>query len=197
MAAVFVLSFFGELHGQVVVGSNIDFASGEDEEFSITSYVVPDRNEVLPYCSPSVCVSYGQFVYQDGSIISGLQNLDFLTQYYLVDAGDALTEGTLAEFDLFDHVPFHVGQDDFYLGMQLLPQLGSPGYYGWIHLQPNGNRLTMLGNAIAYNSLGIIVGTGIAVPEPMNSAAALLFVGALFPKTLLVCHRGRLIEERV
>jgi hypothetical protein len=55
----------------------------------------------------------------------------------------------------------------------------------------------MLGNAMAYNSSGIIIGTGIAVPEPMNTAAALLFAGALFPKTFLVCHRGRLIEERV
>jgi hypothetical protein len=90
--------------------------------------------------------------------------------------------------------PVFVGDDEFYLGVSTsgeglsVPCCEVRNVFGWVRLKPIlifdpssfgfMLELEMLENAVAYNSLGIIVGTAEVVPEPTTTALAL--VAALY-----------------
>jgi hypothetical protein len=89
-----------------------------------------------------------------------------------IDAGTFPKVGWVLSFD----EPVSVG-DDFFLGLNTgigFNPLGR-GVYGWVHLREEGGKLKMLGNAMAYNGSGIVIGTATIIPEP---ATWLLAIGA-------------------
>lgn len=93
----------------------------------------------------------------------------------------------LADFgDVFNPISHgnslgETGTGDFYIGIWV-PFENYGQTYGWVHLQPVDGKLTMVGNAMSYNSRGIIVGTTDVVPEPMSTVSAVIGLIALFLK---------------
>jgi hypothetical protein len=104
--------------------------------------------------------------------------VDAGSDWYLVKPGDAFSPQNiqaglfLRMFEVLDgpphyaHAAVDVGLSDFWLGVAT-SYSGPRTVFGWVHLQPTSpTELTMLANAISYNSPGIIVGTTTLVPEP-------------------------------
>ena len=95
--------------------------------------------------------------------------------WYWVDAGDLLSEQTIADGVWMDNLAFPFTQQtrpvatDFYLGIATGNIDSGPDQrdaYGWVHLQIVAGKLTMVENVMSYDSVGIIVGTSNAIPEP-------------------------------
>jgi hypothetical protein len=108
-------------------------------------------------------------------------NLDEASDWYLTSYGDAFTQAAIQGGDFpifvratdtgFDSNDLDVGFGDFYLGVNTGygSRIGLPtprDVYGWVHLQNSGGTLSMLGNAVAYDEGGIIIGTTQDIPEP-------------------------------
>jgi hypothetical protein len=131
-------------------------------------------------CGDLVC-SYVVFEYENGVLDFGADH-QFATisgDWYLVSAGDIFSEATIDQYPAMFlqgrlvGPPVEVGTSDFYLGVRL----DISDAYGWVRLSPIDGMITMLANAIAYRSRGIVVGTLHTVPEP--SSAGLTIVGLL------------------
>jgi hypothetical protein len=118
-------------------------------------------------------------------------NVDEASDWYLTSYGDAFTQATIQAGDFpifvratdtgFESNDLDVGLGDFYLGVNTGygSRIGLPAprdVYGWVHLQNSGGTLSMLGNAVAYDEGGIVIGTTQAIPEPPSAA---LFLSAL------------------
>jgi hypothetical protein len=86
-----------------------------------------------------------------------------------------------------------VGTGDFYIGVWLVtgssPFTQRGQYYGWVHLRPVDGMLTMVANAMSFNSRGIVVGTLQVVPEPASAAIAVVGLVALLK--LRICRLRR------
>lgn len=110
--------------------------------------------------------------------------------YYLAAFGTAFTSQTISEGQLeplytTDHpYTIEVPYGDFYLGINTgvssqvpLPSTTAANrdVFGWVHLQNTPAGLTMLGNAMAYDTSGIYIGTFQPVPEP--TAASIVMLG--------------------
>jgi hypothetical protein len=139
-----------------------------------------------------------------GSTISFVTtNVDEGSDWYLASYGDPFTTETVhnGAFPVFvrdtstgfDYNDLDVGGGDFYLGVNTGygARLGMPtprDVFGWVHLQNTNGTLTMLGNAVAYDEGGIVIGTTQTVPEP--SPLPLLFLASLSFGILTRRHRG-------
>lgn len=202
-----VLVMSGNLAAQtVVVNDNIEFVP-DLEHFDVlgTNYkgivfqdTAGDYTDVL-------------FAYDELFLAAIAPALDEGSDWYLVNPGDAFGFATLESSQFTplltpiwtgnDDVsqPVFVGFDDFYLGVSTLGEgLITPNFdrnvFGWVRLRtnwditPTGNvtyQLEMVENAVAYDSLGIIVGTtDLVIPEP--SALTLAALGLL-----VMCWRRR------
>ena len=184
-----------ELAGQtVVVNDNIQFAfipGGSLDEDS-ENHVGTVSQDIIGDDHTSV------WFYFDGNELSyRTENIDGGSDWYLVHPGDEFGYTTL-ENDQFSQI-FHgnnepIGLDDFYLGVST-EGVGPfnncdphsevcRNVFGWVRLRNVLGRLEMVENAVAYNSLGIIVGTTEVVPEPPG-----LFLGWLAFVGLTMCKR--------
>jgi hypothetical protein len=88
-----------------------------------------------------------------------------------------------------------VGTGDFYLGVWIpifdidtgtFKESGQ--WYGWVHLRPISGTVTMVANAMSFDSRGIVVGTLEVVPEPRSAGLALVALvtcGAAAPAPLI------------
>jgi hypothetical protein len=121
--------------------------------------------------------------------------LDEGSDWYVVNPGDAFTPaniqaGAFTKLMEVTGVPpydplypaANVGPNDFWLGVATGKTLFGPRtVFGWVHLRPqfpSSNTLTMVENAVSYNSPGIIVNTTTLVPEP--GTVALLIAASAF-----------------
>lgn len=111
-------------------------------------------------------------------------NVDEGAKVYIVQPGDVFTQASSAQaINVFGDTPIPVGTD-FYLAAKTRSYT-DPGFtyddsfytsFGWAHFQADANgQLQLLGSAMAFREVGIIVGTTQAVPEP--SALALMGIG--------------------
>jgi hypothetical protein len=141
------------------------------------------------------CITDVDFRFADGVLSPGAISLDEESDWYLVHAGDSFSSASIAggSFPVLIDLsvspgvnggPITLGTADFYLGIRTgagyhdtPPYSPNRNVYGWVHLQSIGDTLTMLGNALSYDSSGIIVGTTTVVPEP--TTATLLLLGML------------------
>jgi hypothetical protein len=194
-AALFVLVISSKLAGQtVVVDDNIMFVP--DSAFGLGNHRGTVQ-QIAAGDSTSVWFDY------DGSHLTAVTwNLDEESDWYVVNPGDAfgfasLESGQFTPIFTTDNSrgPVFVGDGEFYLGVSTSGQ-GLPvpfpqrNVFGWVRLEgtaipgfppiiPATGRLEMLGNAVAYNSLGIIVGTAEVVPEPSGITLGWLALVAL------------------
>jgi hypothetical protein len=111
------------------------------------------------------------------------QPLGWANDWYLVSPGDVFSEATRATYPaMFEDnrpgPPVEVGASDFYLGFHLPVSTA----YGWVRLRPIGGAVTMVANAVAYSSRGIVVGTTQVVPEPTSAAVLPIALAALICK---------------
>jgi hypothetical protein len=176
-----------ELKSQVVVGNNIEFAGGTGGNFSIKTYLNFDRGGDV-FCGAECIFTYDQFQYQDGMLTVVAPGLPPPTRsYYLANYGDVFRETEAVNFGQLP--PINTGgRGDFYMAIATA-FVSPPKNFGWIHLQRSGSDIVMLGNAIAYNARGIIIGTDIAVPEPTTAALTHLFT-AILSQTRVRRRRG-------
>lgn len=172
----------------VIVNNNIGLQSPNVSPFANVSLGVwQDAAATNP---TAVSLNY------DGTHITYVNaDLDEAADLYLVHLGDYFDPMTIHSNSFPTIVafaqpisPVTVGPTDFYLGVSTgigfdnIPGGISPHRtaFGWVHLQPaspGSTTLVMLGNAMSYDSPGIIVGTTTLVPEP--TAAALLALAGL------------------
>jgi hypothetical protein len=123
--------------------------------------------------------AFAVFEYSGHSVDLFLRSADL--QYYRVtDFGEVFNPiDPRVEDGLADGGLGEVGTGDFYLGIWLpkgdssmFDEIGQ--WYGWIHLRPVDDMLTMVGNAMSFDSRGIIVGTLDVVPEPTSIGVAIV-----------------------
>lgn len=115
-----------------------------------------------------------------------LTNLDEGSDWYLVEQGDSFTRQGISNGDFAPVLVANGTWDtvtvgsDFYLGVNTggLPP-DSRESIGWVHLQFVNNALTMVGNGMAYNAPGIIVGTTTVVPEPSTVGLCLACIAGV------------------
>lgn len=136
----------------------------------------------------------GIWLSTDGTVLSVTDyTVDEGSDWYLTYPGDIITTLTTAGagFPILIHgsplvtnsIP--VANGDIYLGVntgRFGPPFPPRDVYGWVHLQNDNGTLTMVDNAVAYGESGIIVGTTLAVDEPLT--LALVLAGAV-----VVCTR--------
>jgi hypothetical protein len=128
-------------------------------------------------------------------------NVDEGSDWYLTSFDDQFTGATIQNDDFsvffratdtgYETHDRNVGYGDFYLGVATSAEIGRAfprDVFGWVHLQNDNGTLTMLGNAVAYDEGGIIIGTTQAVPEP--NGLPLLFFASLSFAVLTRRRRG-------
>lgn len=168
----------------VVVDHNIEFDS-EVHPFVLEAYPEANhRGEVIQELFGNFTSIY--FDYDGTNLTAVASVLDEGSDWYVVNPGDVFGFASL-ESGQFTPIftandargPVFVGTDEFYLGVSTDTGLPAPGrdVFGWVHLRNDNGELQMIENAVAYNSLGIIVGASTVIPEP--SSIVLLGVGAL------------------
>jgi hypothetical protein len=196
------------LHAAVVVeDSNLSWGPG-----SIGGPFpgVPDANYAATIFQDAGASDFtSAWFYYDGTGLRGIsENLDEGSDWYVVGPGQVFSNHTIQQ-GLFAplitqgpnfHPPVAVASgQDIYLGVASSGGYVDRDVFGWVLLRPIGASvppiltptLTMIDNAMSYDSEGIIIGTGTAVPEP---GAALL---AAFGVWLFVgskVRRGRTIR---
>ena len=177
--ACVVLVINTTLAGQtVVVNDNIEFVPesfvGANHRGSIQQVAAGDVTSVW-------------FDYDGNNLTAVTWNIDEESDWYVVDPGDPFGFSTLASgrftpiFTVDNpRPPVFVGSNEFYLGVSTTSTNGegitepycSPNdflcrnVFGWVRLRNVFGQLEMVENAVAYGSLGIIVGTTDLVPEP-------------------------------
>lgn len=124
-----------------------------------------------------------------GSLLNPVTwNIDEEADYYLAPEEAAFSVATIAagqfsRFFVLDHpTPIEVSYGDFYLGINTgvgwSESSPSRDVFGWVHLRNTSTGLEMLGNAMAYDTQGIYIGTMDVIPEPATwklAGAAILF----------------------
>lgn len=186
----------------IVVNTNVQLTVNDpnldpmfgNTEFMVSKYVTPGIG-----CNSGGCFTVQSFQYENNTLALRVSSADEEGDWYLVQPGDTFTANTIANrsfpvIDDWTHPPQNefatvdVGTSDFYLGVRT--GIGYSPYdnyyyaphrsvYGWVHLQPVNGALTMLGNVMAYDCTGIIVGSTTAVPEPPAMLLSILAVTVL------------------
>jgi hypothetical protein len=183
LRSVAIICFFvaSELSAAVVI-EDANLSWGPDGPFP----GVPDGNyRAKVFQDAGASDHTSAWFHYDGSSIRGITaNLDQGSAWYVVSAGQALTQQTIQQglvAPLITSGPiFHpsvklIRGQDVYLGV-VTGQGNGPedrDVYGWVLLRPVGAflpTLTMIDNTMSYQSEGIIVGTSIVVPEPTHAA---------------------------
>lgn len=192
-----VALFAGSSTGQsVVVNNNLKFV--EQGRFS-GDYAgsIDQTSEPSPFFGDP---TGARFEYDGNSITGTSSALDVGSDWYLVSEGEAFGFSSLASGQFtpiisdLGYSTAHVGTGDFYLGVATTGHgLSEPcdphsffcrNVFGWVHLSPLLPGIPLLeavSSAVAYDSLGIIVGTTRVVPEPATLLIALGFVVAIYP----------------
>jgi len=199
-AACVVLSMTSTLAGQtVVVNDNIGIVPWPEVHADYYEFTVQQVAAGDVTCA---------LFYYDGSNLTGDGGcLDEGSDWYLVSSGDPFGFATLAGGRFtpisiaYDYAPSSqtvlVGSNEFYLGVSTTSTNGEgitepycdPNEYqcrnvfGWMRLRNAGGQLEMVDNAVAYGSLGIIVGTTDLVPEPSTLTLCALGLVAFGQKT--------------
>jgi hypothetical protein len=190
-AALIYVAFASNLQAQTVVqNSNLQLEVGPFGIFdgNVVFNVWQDLNKTD--------FTRAGFFYDGENLTPDEINLDEGTDWYLVKPGDTFSKSTIAAgkfpfFQFFGNPPHDsipVGYQDFYLGVATqacllchLPNIPpNPGrtVFGWVHVRPIPAPapfyvgLEMVENVMSYDSLGIIVGTTRAIPEPRTIALA-------------------------
>lgn len=125
-------------------------------------------------------------------------NIDEASDWYLTEHGDEFTKENINndqfpmfvrvnEAGLFESNNVFVGISDFYLGINT-GTFAPRSAFGWVHLQNDSGTLSMLGNAMTYQTDGIIIGTTSTIPEP--GLMPLLFAGVLFIGGVHTCPKS-------
>jgi len=160
--------FFGPDNGSFIPGANYSGTIWQDAQKTNPTSIW------IKFASPTIQVLN--------------TNIDEGSDWYVVHPGNIFTPANIqaGEFKKLIEVPTNpppfnplypaanVGQNDFWLGVATGNQVFGPRtVFGWVHLRPQvagSNILTMVENAVSYNSPGIIVGTTTIVPEPATIA---------------------------
>ena len=137
------------------------------------------------------------FSLDEGVLDVALQSADKQVGWYSVSDGAVFTRDAIVNSSfqsLISGFPgsnversVNVGLGSFLLGFVVDqtgqdPSIGDDGkVYGWIEISQDQGSPLLARSAIAYDSLGIVVGTATAVPEPnaLLGFLGLLYVGAL------------------
>jgi hypothetical protein len=174
--------------------------------------VVSNANLNWQASPPQSTTSYTATIFQDAaatdhtlawfdfdgtSIKSAGAAVDESSDWYVMNAGEEFSKQAILNglpsplvISAVISPPVTVGfEQEFYLGVNtgLGFESGFRNVFGWVLLKPIGGVLTMVDNAVSYDSQGIIVGTTTVVPEPSATA---IFVGA----ALSLVGRRRLLR---
>jgi hypothetical protein len=169
IACAWLLLFQQASFGQPIVVANDNIRLRPSPFDSHLLNVARSPSSDVNNCEDLVC-TYVVFDYEDGVLEFGPnQFLTLSGDWYLVSAGDIFSKETKGAYpamfvDRDWGPPVAVGTSDFYLGVNL----DILGAYGWVQLRPMDDMMTMVANAIAYDSRGIVVGTTQVVPEPIS-----------------------------
>jgi hypothetical protein len=130
------------------------------------------------------------FDFDQTSIKCAGVTVDESSDWYVLNFGEEFSKRTILGGSLTPLAvsgalspPVTVGfGQEFYLGVNtgLGFESGFRNVFGWVLLKPIGGVLTMVDNALSYDSPGIFVGTTTVVPEPSATA---IFVGAALSLT--------------
>lgn len=123
------------------------------------------------------------------------------TRLVLAEAGDVLTQSSLASFpsalvppsETFPFGELGIPEGDSFVGFGLRPRADPPGPWnsiGWVQFRRSGGGLSMLGNATQHGpevsgSIGASVGITVGVPEPRSSLGLALLMS--------LCLRHRVV----
>ncbi len=173
---VFVMS--SNLAGQtVVVNDNIEFVPDS------SSFGASHRGTVIQDLFGDFTSVW--FDYDGSSLTAVASNTDEGSDWYVVEPGDVFGPVTIArnDFPSIIGVPVFAGTEEFYLGVSTgTIDCSNPScrdVFGWVRLRNVFGQLEMVENAVAYNSLGIIVGTTNLVPEPSSIALGWMALAGL------------------
>ena len=180
--AVFLLTS-GLSAQTVVVGTNIEFV--QDMMFPPANH----RGTILQL--PTGNTTSVWFDYDGSHLTAVTWNLDEESDWYVVNEGDPFGFDSIAS-DQFEPIftvdnprgPVFVGTDQFYLGVSTSGQ-GLPvpfptrNVFGWVQLQNVAGQLVVIDNAVAYDSLGIFVGTYDVIPEPSTLGLVWIAIAVL------------------
>jgi len=135
-------------------------------------------------------------------------NVDEEADYYLAPQGSGFSAASIAagQFTPFFVVDnpstIQVPYDNFYLGINTGVGFTGPPFhprrdvFGWVHLLNTPNGLEMLGNAMAYGTQGIYIGTVNTVPEPESGSLLCLAMILLGLITLFSRRRHNVYLDR-
>jgi hypothetical protein len=166
---------------KVVVNDNVFFSAGDEGGSTVLSFDVT-KNAGGTGGLPVIGISFrydGQQLIRDIGATSDINGVDF----YFVEPGEPFSELTIASgqsrpmvlWNKAKQYPVPFGPGDVWLGINT-GHYYSGGFgsekgsdrdaFGWVHLRQVDGKYQMVGNAMAYESRGIIVGTTQTVPEP-------------------------------
>lgn len=180
LAAIAGLAFLGNANADVVVGTNVTFGGGSYlGQYSLTACQDKQCDYTTMWFNKT---NYGTY----STLTPTTWNIDEEADYYLVPYGAEFSASTIAQsqftpFFVFDdassiNVPFGT----FYLGVNT----GNSGngwpprdVFGWVAFTNSPTGLEMIGNAMAYDTNGIFIGTTNIVPVPEADTWALMLTG--------------------
>jgi hypothetical protein len=189
----------------VVVDDNIGFAAPD-------SFSASHRGSIQQAATGDDVTSVW-FDYDGSSLTAVAWNPDEESDWYVANPGDAFGFATVAKgqftpiFTVDNPRPqVFVGSKEFYLAVSTTstdevgirePFCDSNDpvcrkVFGWLRLRNVRGQLEMVENAVAYGSLGILVGTTELVPEP----SCILLVGLGFCGWSACCRNRMLVSRR-
>ena len=124
------------------------------------------------------------FDFTNGTLQIVNTTVDEGSDWYVVHAGDHFGPATIAT-NQFPAIPnslsqpqpgYPIGNGDFYLGVATSDLFNTPftrDIFGWVRIHDDNGVLSAVGNAVSYNSQGIVVGTLTEIPAPEPSAIIL------------------------
>lgn len=197
-----ILVFTPFAYGAVISNANISlFIGGPLSDYTLNVFQDPSATDITG-------MSF-DFSGQTLSFVN--ETADEGSDWYLVSQSDDFTQASIqsAAFPLFARATstgyeshdLTISSADFYLGVNTgsgFISVATPrrNIYGWVHLENDNGTLTMLGNAIAYDEQGIIVGTTQAIPEPATGLVLILglpmALGRLRASNTVRDERGRI-----
>jgi hypothetical protein len=169
----------GQLHAAVLVpNANIQFSNSGDHPPANYTAVVNQNN------AADLTQAWFQL---SGNASSGYSFglTTYLTDegadWYWVSNGEVFSKQTISDHIWMDNLAFPFSTSprpvatDFYLGVSTGNIDSGPDQrdvFGWVHFKIVLGALTMVENVLAYESVGIVIGTTQTVPEPSTFAIA-------------------------